>query len=577
MKPLLNVFFLLALASSFPSNVLYPQSAPATEGYHTYDQMSDFLQNLAAESDVVTVKTAGKTLGEREVWVCILSVGVDKAKPAVAVVGGVTGADLAGSEMCLGFIKAIAEGYGVVDSITALLQRTTFYVFPRVNPDASEAFFHQPRYERYFNERPSDLDRDGAVDEDGFEDLNGDGVITMMRIKDQAGEWAPDVEVPDILRKIDRGKGETGMFRLLTEGIDNDKDGRWNEDEPGGVDFNRNFTYRYGFFSRGAGPHQVSEIETRAVADFLFDHPNIAAVFSFSPEDNLLHPWKSAQKASRSGKSGRVRSLPPPTSIMKDDERWFARASETFKRLTGYSDSPDPEEGRGAFSEWAYYHFGRWSFCVPAWWPPVVKDTTQTRSRKDKSVQKNDGEKSGDSRQRRLWRWATATGMKNLFVPWRKINHPDFPDREVEVGGFVPYAGVNPPADSLEPRARAYNRFILFLGGMLPRLRISNIRVEPLHDRAYRLTLRVFNDGDLPTLSAMGELSRIPRKVKVTLALEKGQRLAAGKSVILLERIPGRGASRELSWVVLGEKGSTVTIDAGSPSCGAVRRQIVLK
>jgi len=148
MKPLLNVFLFLALASSLSLNVLYSQPAPATEGYHTYDQLSDVLRNLAEESDIVTVKTAGKTLGGREIWICILSVGIDKAKPAVAVVGGVTGADLAGSEMCLGFIKAVAEGYGAVDSITALLQRTTFYVFPRVNPDASEAFFHQLRYER---------------------------------------------------------------------------------------------------------------------------------------------------------------------------------------------------------------------------------------------------------------------------------------------------------------------------------------------------------------------------------------------------------------------------------------------
>ncbi len=577
MKPLLNVFLFLALATGFPAGALFPQPTPSTEGYHTYDRMSEFLWNLAAESDVVTVKTTGKTLGGREVWVCILSVGIDKAKPAVAVVGGVTGADLAGSEMCLGFIKAVAEGYGTVDSITALLQRTTFYVFPRVNPDASEAFFRQPRYERYLNERPFDLDRDGAVDEDGFDDLDGNGVITMMRIKDQAGDWAPDADFPNLLRKIDRGKGESGMYRLLTEGIDNDKDGRWNEDEPGGVDFNRNFTYRYGFFSRGAGPHQVSEIESRTVADFLFDHPNIAVVFSFSLEDNLLHPWKSTQKSSRSGKNERVRSLPPPTSIMKEDENWYACVSKTFERLTGYSDSPEPEQGHGAFSEWAYYHFGRWSFCVPAWWLPALKDTTQKQSRKDKSFQKNNGAKSVDSRQRRLWKWATATGMKNLFVPWRKIDHPDFPDREVEVGGFVPYAGVNPPADSLEPRSRAYTRFILSLGDMLPRLRISDVKLEPLHDHAYRLTLRVFNDGDFPTLSAMGVLSKIPRKVKVKLELDEDQRIAGGRSLLLLDRIPGRGASRELSWVVLGAKGSAVTVEAGSPSCGIVRRQIVLK
>ena len=56
--------------------------------------------------------------------------------------------------------------------------------------------------------------------------------------------------------------------------------------------FNRNFPFHYPYFKPGAGPNAVSEIETRAVADFAFDHRNIAIVFCFSPEDNLMHVWK---------------------------------------------------------------------------------------------------------------------------------------------------------------------------------------------------------------------------------------------------------------------------------------------
>ncbi len=52
-----------------------------------------------------------------------------------------------------------------------------------------------------------------------------------------------------------------------------------------------NFNYQY--FSPNAGVHQVSELETRTAAEFIFNHQNIGAVFSFSPNDNLTTPWKT--------------------------------------------------------------------------------------------------------------------------------------------------------------------------------------------------------------------------------------------------------------------------------------------
>ena len=38
---------------------------------------------------------------------------------------------------------------------------------------------------------PEDNDRDGLVDEDDVDDLDGDGAITQMRIRDPQGRWKP--------------------------------------------------------------------------------------------------------------------------------------------------------------------------------------------------------------------------------------------------------------------------------------------------------------------------------------------------------------------------------------------------
>ena len=112
-----------------------------------------------------------------------------------------------------------------------------------------------------------------------------------------------------MLIKADPARGEVGRYRLITEGIDNDHDEAFNEDPPGGVSFNRNFTAHYPFFGVGAGPHQVSEIETRAVADFAFSHSNIALVFSFAPKTTCSKPGRNPRSPSVSS-SRRYRMTP---------------------------------------------------------------------------------------------------------------------------------------------------------------------------------------------------------------------------------------------------------------------------
>ncbi len=268
------------------------------------------------------VSSLGRTLGGREIWLITLSMNAPNDslkpddKPAVLLLGNVHAPQLVGSELALRIARRLAgtspkgAADGVqpksaaaedvaVDRARQLLHRYTVYIIPRPNPDASEAFFRPPFYERAVNLRSTDDDRDGAIDEDPFEDLNGDGLITMLRIEDPSGPYLPHPADGRVLIKADPKRNEQGRYRVITEGIDNDHDELFNEDPPGGVSFNRSFSFQYPFFQPGAGPHQVSEIESRAVADFAFTHPNIALVMSFAPEDNLLEPWKSEKDSDR--------------------------------------------------------------------------------------------------------------------------------------------------------------------------------------------------------------------------------------------------------------------------------------
>ena len=281
------LFLFVALAGS-----AYGQGIPSK--YHSFDEMTKVIKNLTSTySDIARMESIGKTIKGRDIWLITLHKGDPDQAHALLVVGGTEAIQIVGSEMALRFAEHLASHYGKVDSVTKLLQTTTVYVVPRVSPDATEAYFEKPMRERATNYRPTDDDHDGLVDEDDVEDLNNDGVITMMRIKDPHGEWMVHPDDSRLMRKADASKGERGSYLLYSEGIDNDKDEQWNEDAVGGVDFNHNFPFNYQFFSPNAGVHQVSENETRAIADFIFSKQNIGVVFSFSSNDNLTTPWRS--------------------------------------------------------------------------------------------------------------------------------------------------------------------------------------------------------------------------------------------------------------------------------------------
>jgi hypothetical protein len=584
---------------------LYGQGIPSK--YHSFDEMTKAIKTLSSTyGDIVKTASLGKTLKGRDIWVMALRKG-DAAQPrAMLVVGGVDAIEVAGSEMALRFAEHLAKSYGKVDSVTKLLETTTIYVIPRVSPDAMEAYFEKPLRERSTNYRATDDDHDGLMDEDDTEDLNNDGVITVMRVKDPRGEWMVHPEDGRLLKKADPAKGEKGMYLLYSEGIDNDKDEQWNEDAVGGVDFNHNFPFNYQYFSPNAGVHQVSEVETRAVADFLFSHENICVVFSFSPNDNLTTPWKTEPRrpsatgdaAAPTGGGGRgmggglpsLRSMDEAantavTSVLEDDQPYYEFISKQFLDLTKLKDAPDTKKGVGAFSEWVYYHTGRWSFSVRPWWAPVVvkRDTTaapdgarRTRPTGGRATTETPATDEYTEQLRAL-KWYDANGIKDIAVPWTKFKHPDFPDREVEIGGPKPYVLFNPPADSLNVFAQPYTKFLTNLAGQLPSVSIGNIKTEKVNENVYRVSVDVVNKGYLPTNSALGVRVRWPRNVYLTLDLAKDQSVASGRAKQSLRAIKGEGGYQTVSWLVVGKPGSTITVTAESPTAGKATETITLR
>ena len=260
--------------------------------YHNYAELMSMVQGLAqAHPQLVKLDSIGKTLEKRDLWMLQIanSAGVPLAeRPALLIAANFEADHLIGSELAVFIADYMVKNYASNAAVKQRLDTSVIYILPRVNPDGAEGMWAPVKWARRTNARPYDDDNDGRVDEDGPQDLNKDGFISVMRVKDPNGAYMIDPDEPRLMKKADPKKGEKGEYALYWEGRDQDKDGFIGEDGPGGVNINRNFMHEYPYFKAEAGPRMVSELETRAVMEFMITHRNVAAILTFGESDNLI-------------------------------------------------------------------------------------------------------------------------------------------------------------------------------------------------------------------------------------------------------------------------------------------------
>ena len=526
----------------------------AQDQYSNYSQQTARIQAISKNfAQYANVKSIGTTAGGKDLWMITIGTGNTASKPAIAVIGGVEGNHLLGTELAIGFAENLLRD-AQTDSIKTLLGRTTYYVFPNMMPDAMESYFSKLRYERTGNAAETDDDRDGALNEDGYEDLDGNGKITWMRVESPVGQYRSHPDDLRVLIKTDIAKKEKGKYLLYAEGIDNDKDGSFNEDGSGGVALNKNLTYRHPSFTPGSGEFPVSEKEGRALLDQLFELFNVHTLVSFGSNNNLTTPVTyNAPAASQRIVAG----------YQETDAKMNALVSELYNEVMGVKDAPKINPAGGDLLSWGYYHYGRNSFSTPGWWPPKTKPDT---AKKEKSFTVEDD-------QANYLRWAAQQQLTAEFTPWKAIQHPDFPGQVVEVGGMDPFVLVNPPYKLVPAITKKHTEFLIRLAAYQPDLDIVGIKSEKLGNNVVRITAEILNKGALASHTKLGERSYWVKRIAVKLTTAAGQTLISGKKNQLLNSVDGF-STQKLSWLVKGN--GTVSIEAGSPATGTKKVTVPL-
>lgn len=538
----------------FTALVCFAAGSALAQDYSNAAEQANRLNALVkAYPQTASLKSLTKTNGGKDIWLLTIGTGKTEHKPAIAVIGGVEGNHLLGTELAIGFAEQLLKASGT-DSVKNLLARTTYYVFPNMSPDAMEQYFAKLRNGRNGNATATDDDRDGKTDEDGWDDLDGDGKITFLRIESVTGDYKLHPDDARVLIKADISKGEKGKYKLLTEGIDNDKDGQFNEDGEGGIAFNKNLTYNHKTFAPGAGDYPASEKETRAMLDFLYDAFNVYAVVSFGSNNNLSNPIPyNPQAAAQRIVAG----------LLEPDAKVNGMVSDLYNKVTGTKDAPRNNTTGGDVLSWAYFHYGRYSFSTPGWWVPKTRPDT---AKKEKAFTVEDVTAN-------YLRWASQQGISNTFTEWKTIQHPDFPGQKVEVGGVDPYVMMNPPYKMVEPVVKKHTDFLVKLAAHQPEIDVINLKTEKLANGLTRVSLDVVNKGGLSTHSKLGERSYFIKKVKVAVQTSGKQEVVGGRKIHLLNSIDANG-SESFSWVIKGT--GKLVIEAGCPTAGNKSIEVTL-
>lgn len=479
------------------------------------DMCTSFVNNYP---DLCSKETICITEKNREVIAMTLTnknTGDPLDKPAFYMDANTHAGEITGNVVAMHMMDYLLTNYASNSTCKKILDEYTVYVIPRITMDGSEVYLTSAYGLR-------SADRDYNVQDSGIKqfDLDDDGVIRSMRIKNKHGAWKKDVLNENLMveREPDDIDGE--FYDVFVEGIMDNYNGvnLYQKKAEWGLDFNRN--YPYGWYNEvrqsGAGYYPLSNPENKAVVDFVLKHPNIGAVLT-------MHT------------SGGVLLYPPGTKHEKDGDPTDMKIYKTIgKMATKEMDYPcinifdnfNKDQvffPSGAFDDWCYQDQGIFAYTMELWdlkkhigkpvdWfnkeEPTIEDMMDTYNKMIKFSEEND---------------------LDAFKPWTKIDHPQF--GEVEIGGFNhKFLLQNCPCKFLKEEVEKATKFSLRYLLALPKLNIEDTIVTKLADNMYKVEAVVANDGYMPTYLS-NEAKKLKKDESIKVTIENCKVLSKDKTI----------------------------------------------
>ena len=550
--------------------------------YYKYEELKSNLEFFAkkypklCKLEVNCVTEEGRN--QYAVTLTNTETGEPLSKPGWYLDGNIHAGEVTSSMTAMYTVDWLLTNYKKDEEIKKLLDTTTVYVIPRVTPDGAETYLTTPYTLRSVNREY--LPEKGGIKE---EDLDGDGVIRMMRIPTKYGAWKKDPQNPDsmVLREPSDHDGE--FYDIYPEGYleESDDINLKSKKASWGLDFNRNFPYGWFPESRqpGAGKYPLSNPETKALCDFVLSHPNIGgAAIGHTSGGIILYPPGTR----------------PAKAAFANDIKVLKEIAEMGKQELGYTpmnifDSfMDDQENydSGAFDDWCFQTQGIPAYTMEFWdLNGLVGVPFDWGSRSEEPMSKK------LERFNACMQWVKENAPQ-YFSPWQKMQHPSF--GEVEIGGFnYKFTHQNPPEHLLVKTCEDDARFNLRFAFAMPRLEIASVEKEKIAKDVYKITAVIGNTGYLPTnLSDEAVKLGVNKPVKAEISAEE---IISGKKTEELGDLSGfsrtvtgthfygnistvfsAAAKKKVSWVIRAPKGTEILIKASQEKAGTACATVTL-
>jgi len=121
--------------------------------YFTNEEMESLLKNWAETyENIMALSTIGMSHEKRPIWLAAITnkaTGADKDKPALWLDANIHATEISGTTVTMFAIHSLLSGYGQDPGVTRILDQSTIYIVPRINPDgAALSMAANPRYIR---------------------------------------------------------------------------------------------------------------------------------------------------------------------------------------------------------------------------------------------------------------------------------------------------------------------------------------------------------------------------------------------------------------------------------------------
>ena len=517
----LRAILLFSLVVPFPATVFGQSASDAPfkvrldfNRWHDYDELkADMLTLEEAYPKYLTYSSLGTSYAGRDIMIMTINnpdTGPEMDKAAMYIEANVHGNEIQGSEVALYTIWYLMEHYERNDMVKRLVDERVFYIIPTVNPDGRQYFMEGTGSGARTGHVPVDSDNDGLYDEDGPDDLNGNGITDQIR-KYVPGQGTHRISHRDSRLLEPVPDGEKGDYVLLgSEGIDNDGDGRVNEDPPGGYDPNRNWAsdWQPNYIQGGSMDYPFQLPEARAVNDFLMSHPNIAGVQSYHNSGGMILRGPGAEWQG---------------TYPREDDAVYDVLGEMGERMLPYYDYLVIWSGlytvHGGFIDWTNDGLGMISFSNELW------NGGQYFNSPDLQEQQDDPESPIEPRRANLF-FDDHLEFGEQYVEWESYDHPDF--GAVELGGWNKMRGRVPPRFMNEELSHRNMAFTLYQADEMPKMSVGETNVEKLSGDVYRVRVDFENPKVAPTITRRAADNNVVPPDLITVAGRNVEVISAG-------------------------------------------------